>query len=247
MGSQYTIFADYYDCLMSNANYRARVDYLEKIFARYGHDPGLTLDLACGTGTVAIELKKRGIDVYGADASAEMLMLAQQKAYDEGLNILFLRQKMQELDLFGTIDTCICTLDSLNHIISKKELQRAFDKVSLFMNKGGLFVFDVNTVYKHSKILADNVFVYDKKDIFCVWQNKALEDNITRIELDFFEKSGKLYRRSSECFCERAYTDRELEEIIKSAGFEMLDIFGELSFEPPKAESQRNVYAVKKI
>ncbi|MGN0498307.1 MAG: class I SAM-dependent DNA methyltransferase [Acutalibacteraceae bacterium] len=246
MSGGYTVFSEFYDSLTSNVHYSERADYIEKLLKRYNHNPGITLDLACGTGSLTIELKKRGFDIYGADGSSDMLMIAQQKAYEEELSILFLCQKMQKLDLYGTIDTCICTLDSINHIINKDELQTAFDKVSLFMNKGGIFVFDVNTVYKHKYVLADNVFVYDKSSVFCVWQNTPLKDNITRIQLDFFEKSGNMYRRSSESFCERAYTSKELEEIIKKAGFEILDIFGEMTFDSPKDDSQRNVYVVKK-
>ena len=247
MNTAYSVFSDYYDSLTDNVHYSRRADYIQELFNHYRRTPGLTLDLACGTGTLTIELKKRGIDIYGADASPEMLMLAKQKSCDEGLDILFLCQKMQELDLFGTIDSCICTLDSVNHIINKEELQRAFNRVSLFMNKGGLFIFDVNTVYKHREILSDNVFVYDKGSVFCVWQNTPLKNNITRIDLDFFEKCGKLYRRSSESFCERAYTEIELEEIIKAAGFKILGITGDMTLSPPESNSQRNIYAVQKI
>lgn len=242
----YNIFSEYYDSLMTNAQYGKRADYIEKLLDRYGHNAGIVLDLACGTGSLTIELKKRGYDIYGVDGSADMLMIAQQKCCNEGLSILFLNQKMQLLDLYGTIDTCICTLDSLNHIINKDELQKAFNRVSLFMNKGGLFIFDVNTVYKHQNVLADNVFVYDKSSVYCVWQNTPLKDNTTRIDLDFFERSGKTYHRNSESFCERAYSAEELDEMLGNAGFEVLDIFGELTFNSPMADSQRNVYIVKK-
>lgn len=246
MSASYTVFSEFYDALTSNVHYTERADYIETLLKRYNHDSGITLDLACGTGSLTIELKKRGFDIYGADGSSDMLMIAQQKAYDAELSILFLCQKMQALDLYGTIDTCICTLDSLNHIINKDELQTAFDRVSLFMNAGGIFIFDVNTVYKHKYVLSDNVFVYDKSSVFCVWQNTPLKDNTTRIDLDFFERCGSMYRRSSESFCERAYAPEELEEIIKKSGFEILDIFGEMTFEAPKNDSQRNVYVLKK-
>lgn len=247
MSTAYTAFAQYYDELTQNVRYSERADYIESLLERFDHEPGLTLDLACGTGSLTVELKKRGLDIYGVDGSADMLMQAQSKAVVEGLDILFLNQKMQNLDLYGTIDTCICTLDSLNHIIKTEELQKVFDKVSLFMNPAGLFIFDVNTPYKHERILADNVFVYDKRDVFCVWQNTLLENLTIKINLDFFEKQGSLYRRYSESFCERAYTERELRDMLMSSGFEILSIYGELTFEAPGEDSQRNVYVVKKI
>lgn len=247
MSTAYTAFAQYYDELTQNVHYIKQADYIESLLKRFNHNPGLTLDLACGTGSLTVELKKRGLDIYGVDGSADMLMQAQSKAAAQGLSILFLNQRMQNLDLYGTIDTCICTLDSLNHIIKTEELQQAFDKVSLFLNPSGLFIFDVNTPYKHERILADNVFVYDKKDVFCVWQNTPLENLTTRISLDFFEKQGNLYRRYSESFCERAYTAKQLEDMLKNAGFEILSVFGELTFESPGDDTQRNVYIVKKI
>ena len=77
--------------------------------------------MACGTGSLTCELKKRGLDVYGIDASPDMLTKAQEKAAEGGLSILFLCQKMQQIDLYGTINTCFCTLDSLNRLPDAKQ------------------------------------------------------------------------------------------------------------------------------
>lgn len=130
----------------------------------------------------------KGIDVYGIDASAEMLSEAMQKSSEKGLNILYLKQKMQNLNLYGTIDTCICTLDSINHITKEEDVTKAFERVAFFMDKDGLFVFDVNTVYKHEQVLANNTFVYETDKVFCVWQNTLRENCVTDIDLDFLKK-----------------------------------------------------------
>ena len=148
----YASFAQYYDSLTHNVEYARRADYLCTLLAHLGHAPGLTLDLACGTGSLTVELAKRGMDIYGIDGSADMLSVARQKAAESGLDLLFLCQKMQKLDLYGTVDTVICALDSINHLTLEKDVQTAFDRVSLFMNPGGWFLFDVNTVYKLSLI-----------------------------------------------------------------------------------------------
>ena len=88
----------------------------------------------------------------------------------KGFLCCFLCQKMQNLDLYGTRGYCsVYMLDSLNHIVSEKELEKALRKVSLFMNPGALFVFDVNTPYKHREVLANQTFVYDTEEVFCVW------------------------------------------------------------------------------
>ena len=217
----YETFADYYDKLTANAEYQKRADYILEVLKKHNHTPGLTLDLACGTGSLTLELKKRGVDIYGVDASADMLSVALQKASDADEQILFLRQKMQNLDLYGTIDTCVCTLDSINHITDKSVLQKAFKKVSLFMNKGGIFMFDANTVYKHDHILADNVFVFDTDEVYCVWQNTPLEDNMVEISLDFFIPEGENYYRVTENFTEKAYTVEDLTSMLEEAGFSL--------------------------
>ena len=244
--SGYNSFSEYYDTLMQNVGYKERCEYILEIFERLGHDMGLSLDLACGTGSLTIELKKRGVDIYGVDASYEMLSHAMEKAGDNSLDILFLCQKMQSLDLYGTIDTCVCTLDSINHLTNPEDVQKTFDKVSLFMNPGGYFLFDANTVYKHREILSDNTFVYDAEDVFCVWRNSLKENNMIEIELDFFERSGKVYYRMTEEFCERAYTDEELTSMLEKSGFEVVRRYGDMTFVEPKANEQRVVYVARK-
>lgn len=245
----YSYFADYYDNLTNNVDYKQYAEYILKLAEKYNHSMGITLDLACGTGSLTVMLKKMGVDIYGIDASPEMLSVAQEKALDSEISgMLFLCQKMQNLDLYGTIDTCICTLDSINHITNINDVQKAFSKVSFFMNPNALFIFDVNTLYKHKQVLADNTFVYDTEQVFCVWQNTLLGDQRSvEISLDFFENLDGMYRRYSENFTERAYTHEEICKMLETAGFKLLDVFREMTFEEPKPDSQRNIYIAKKI
>lgn len=244
--SGYHIFSQFYDNLTFNVDYKKRADYIQSVLSFFKHEPGLMLDLACGTGSLTLELRSRGEDIYGVDGSSDMLSIAMEKAYDKGLDVLFLCQQMENLDLYGTIDTCLCTLDSLNHLTDKDKLQQTFDKVSLFMNPGGVFLFDVNTVYKHRHILGDNTFVYDTDEVFCVWQNSLKENNIINIELDIFEREGKGYRRHTERFKERAYETDELKAMLDKAGFSVLGVYRDMTLEPLGEDSDRAVFAAKK-
>lgn len=245
----YSYFADFYDGLTNNVNYNSYAKYILSIAQKYNHNMGITLDLACGTGTLTVLLKKMGVDIYGIDGSAEMLSVAQEKAINNDISgMLFLCQKMQNIDLYGTIDTCICTLDSINHITNIENVQKTFSKVSFFMNPKALFIFDVNTIYKHNEILANNTFVYDTKDVYCVWQNTLAKDKRTvEMSLDFFENIDGVYRRYSENFKERAYTHEEICSMLEKAGFKLLDVFEEMTFNKPTPKSQRNIYVAEKI
>ena len=243
--SGYQLFSRFYDNLTFNVDYVKRADYLQSVLSLCGHPWGLTLDLACGTGSLTLELKRRGVDIFGIDGSYDMLSQAMDKAYDEGFEILFLCQQMEKLDLYGTIDTCICTLDSLNHITDKAKLQTVFDRVALFMNPDGYFVFDVNTVYKHRQILGNNTFVYDTDSVYCVWQNSLKENNIVSIDLDLFEREAEAYHRYSEHFKERAYEIDELKEMLRKSGFEAVHVYDDMTTEPLKDNSDRAVFVAR--
>lgn len=244
----YSVFADFYDELTYDVDYKKRTAYLLKLFKKYGKKPTLLLDVACGTGGFSNCFAKQGIEVIGVDMSEEMLSLAREKSALEGLNVLYLCQKAQELDLYGTVDGAICCLDSLNHITDYNKLCKAFEKISLFLEPECLFIFDVNTEYKHREILGDNVFVIDREQIYCVWANSYdKKKNTVNIMLDFFVKEDDRYSRFSEEFSERAYSGIELEKALEKAGLEIVDIFEELTEKPLNEKSQRAIYITKKV
>lgn len=244
----YNNFAFVYDELMWDVDYKKRTAYLMKLFKKYGAAPTLLLDLACGTGGFSAEFAKLGTEVIGVDMSEEMLSIARENSAERGLDVLFLCQKAEELDLYGTVDGAICCLDSLNHITDYKTLCEALEKVSLFLEEGKLFIFDVNTEYKHKEVLGDNIFVIDRDNIYCVWANNySSKNNMVEISLDFFVKDGESYQRSCEQFFERAYTKQELEKALSKAGLEILEIFDDMSENPLNDKSQRAIYVTRKV
>ncbi|MDO4460127.1 MAG: class I SAM-dependent methyltransferase [Clostridia bacterium] len=245
--SNYDIFAMYYDSLTKNVDYAGRADYISELLRRHNHDAGITLDLACGTGSLTLELYKRGYDVYGIDNSMSMLSVAKDKTYDEGADILFLCQNMQNLDLYGTVNTVICALDSINHLSDAKQIFETFKKVSLFMEPGGYFIFDFNTPYKHLNVLRDRVFIYDTPDVYCVWKNRINKETLrVNIDLDFFGKVDKLYDRSSERFSEITYETDFITDLLRKAGFDEIEVFDDMTFEPQKEKSERITFCCRK-
>ena len=246
--TEYDVFSKYYDSLMQDIDYCAKTEYALELFKKFGKVPTLLLDVGCGTGGFSFEFAKKGIDVIGADISEGMLTVAKQRAKEKETDILFLNQSAAELDLYGTVDGAVCFMDTINHIVSKSELQKSFNRISLFLEKDALFVFDVNTPYKHSEILGDNTFVFENDEVFCVWQNFHNKRNgVTDIFLDFFEKSDDNYIRNHDEFCERAYTFEELTVMREKTGFKTEKIYGEDSFVKPSKTSQRAVFVARKV
>lgn len=245
----YSSFAGVYDALMKNADYKTRADYICKILFRHNIKNGLLLDLACGTGELSSELSRRGFEVIGTDASPEMLAVAQMKAANDGENILFLCQRMQETDLYGTVGAIVCTLDSINHLSSLEELNETFSRLKNFIDIGGIMIFDVNTPYKHKNVLGNNTFVYDEPGVFCVWQNTLYSDEKTvGINLDFFIKeNGGKYSRRSESFKERAFSREELTAAFTDASFSLEAVYKENSFLSPDETTEREIYVIKRV
>ena len=246
----YRDFAFFYDLLMKNADYESRFGYIIGLLAENGIGEGILLDMACGTGTLSKMFAQKGFDVVGIDASEEMLSRAQEKKLEKNFDALFLCQKMEELDMFGTVDAAVCTLDSLNHVTEKEKIREIFRRVALFMNDNGLFIFDVNTLYKHRRVLENNAFVFDTENVFCVWQNTLLEDNeTTQINLDIFEgdeEEEDVYIRYSEEFFERGYELDFLKKTLENYRFEVVGIYDDMTKEPVREDSERAIFVCKK-
>ena len=245
----YSQFSQFYDALMCDVDYKARTDYICTLFKKYDKIPTLLLDLACGTGGFSNELAKRNISVIGVDLSSEMLSVAREKSAQQGIDVLYLCQNACELDLFGTVDGAVCCMDSINHITDYNDLCEAFKRVSLFLEKDRIFIFDVNTLHKHRNVLGNNTFVIEQDDVFCVWDNFFDEESgITEINLDFFiTDDGENYKRYSDFLKERAYSEDELKKALNMAGFEVLEIFDELTCHPVRLNSERAFYVARKV
>lgn len=246
--SGYKSFAYFYDRLTENVDYKGMAHQIDSWVKRFGGRKGILLDTACGTGSLCMELARLGYDVIGVDSSDDMLNAALDKKFDSGLDIQYLRQDMRSLDMYGTIDVTVCTLDSVDHLSSKEDALKAFKCVSLFAYPDGMFIFDVNTLHKHRDVLADNAFVYNLDGLYCGWQNEYDKtDSSVHIWLDFFEEQNGSWQRYSEDFREIYLSHEVLTELLADAGFEILGVFGGYSDTPLEDDSERAVYVCRRI
>lgn len=247
MGS-YEFLADSYDQLTADVRYAAWADYLEKHFRKSAIPVRTVLDLACGTGSLSAELALRGYEMIGVDQSAEMLAVAAEKCRDlPGIAPIFLNQPMEKLDLYGTIDACVCCLDSINYVITPAALRRAFARVHLFLMPGGLFVFDV----KPPEILegADGeVYLDETEDTYCVWRaDYSRRRRVLTYGMDIFRlRENDVWERGEEVHEEYAYTLEELEQYLREAGFTEVRRWGNLKLRPPRPGEERVFFTARK-
>ena len=244
--NEYRDFAAFYDSLTGDVDYAAWAEYILSLLRLHGGDSRQMLDLACGSGSLSVELAGRGADMVAVDGSADMLAIAREKAADAGADILFLCQDMRELDLYGTVDSAVCMLDSLSHLLTTDGLAAVFRRLGLFIAPGGLLVFDVNTPHKHAVTLGNNAFVFETDELMCVWRNtyEKARRQVT-MRLDFFLEDGDVYRRYTDEVRERAYSMGTWKRLLEEAGFTLLGVYGERSPQPPEENADRWVFVAR--
>ncbi len=246
----YDLVAPIYDHVNKEIDYSKWADFIENAVGRYGiPQTELVLDLACGTGSMTLELAKRGYDMIGVDLSVEMLNVARNRAYDDEVNskVLWLCQDMTEFELYGTVDLVVSCLDSINHLTNVKDLKKCFSLVNNYLNPNGIFVFDINGRGKFERVYADKTYVVEDSESFCVWQNfynpksKTCDFCITMFE----EGDDGSYTRYDEHQRERVYSINNIKKTLKETGLSFVGAYSNYEFDNASDDDER-IYIIAK-
>ena len=240
----YNEFAYFYDEFNGEADYEALYAQVKARLDAHGISSGILADLGCGTGELTLMLAQAGYDMIGIDQSEEMLCVVRDKAEQLGLSggLLLLQQDLCALDLYGTIRGAVSTFDTLNHI---PDLDKAIANAAFCMEKGGVFLFDMNTPYKHQAVLGENVFTFEEEDARCVWRNHYDPDarrvTIT-VDIDY-QETGEHFHEE---FFEYTYTLAEIKAALEKNGFTLESVCDGESFGPLTEESERYFFCAVK-
>lgn len=235
----YSGFAEVYDLFMDNVPYEDWSKYLIQILRQYHIEDGLVLDLGCGTGKMTRLLAQAGYDMIGVDISEEMLGVARAKEADS--DILYLNQDMREFELYGTVKAVVSVCDSMNYITEEEDLLTVFQLVNNYLDPGGIFVFDLNTIYKYRSVLGETTICENREEGSFIWENYYDEEEaVNEYDLTLFvkEEDGK-YRKYEETHYQRGYELGVIRDIIAQSGLELIACFGENSFQEPKEDCER--------
>lgn len=242
----YTSFASVYDLFMDNVPYEEWCAFLCKILAQHGITDGPVLDLGCGTGKMTRLMSEQGYDMTGIDNAAEMLQIAAMELGE--VPILYLLQDMQDLELDGCVRAVYSVCDCVNYVLDEEELQQAFSRVHEYLEEDGVFIFDVNTSYKYTKLLAENTFAESRDEGSFIWDNYYdEEERINEYDLTLFIPEGdELYRRYTETHYQRNYETETLLKLLKNAGFTDICVYDDYTDAPLCETSERAVFVAKK-
>ena len=235
--------APHYDALMENVPYDLWAQYVAQLAIRSGRPilpGGRLLDLATGTGSLALQFAAQGCSVTGIDRSAPMLHQAGRNARSRDLHVTFLCRDLRDFELPSDFDHAVCLYDSLNYITDPPALERTFANVRAALQPNGLFIFDVNTVHA----LEAELFTQENSPgagVEYQWNSKYNKrTRLSRIKMDFRvlatgETISAVHRQ-------RAYTDQEIRDHLSNARFAQVQAYEAYQFIPPTRKSDRVFY-----
>ncbi len=270
----YTGFAQVYDMFMDNVPYEEWSRYLVGLLKEYGVTEGIVLELGCGTGKMTRLLSRAGYDMIGIDNSEEMLQMAreaesesedclaaeeeskseaclaaEEESKSEAESILYLLQDMREFELYGTVKAAVSICDCVNYILEEEELLQVFRLVNNYLDPGGIFIFDLNTLYKYREVLGENVICENREEGSFLWENfYDEEENINQYDLTLFireKETSQLYRKYEETHFQRGYELKQVRMLLEQAGLEVLAVFDGFTREPVRTDSQRVTIVAK--
>jgi len=245
----YEEFAAYYDRLMADVDYDHWTKYLLELLQTNGVEPDQSiLDCACGTGEITLRLHKAGYRMTGADVSARMLEIAQQKARKAGAKIAFVQQQMQQLSVHKPVSAITCACDGVNYLLSPEYVSAFFTGANRALKDRGLLLFDISSDYKLEKILGGQTFGEDEPECTYLWQNCFDEKTrLLEMRLAFFTPDGRgAYKRFDEWHVQRAHTRQEIDTWLAEAGFTLEGAYDAFTMDEPAPTSERIQFVARK-
>ena len=233
----YEKLAFVYDHLMSHVNYELWADYVYNISKPYINQKSSILELAGGNGKFSDIFIKFYQNIIISDISFEML--------SSGINNLSkVCCEMQSLPFKTKFDFIYSTFDSINYLISKKDLLKLFIEVQNILSKDGIFTFDVSLEKNSLRHAGDSPRTSRSNNIR--YKHLSLYNKNSRIHKNIFEIkfNGTTYK---EVHKQKIYPFELYFDLLEKANLFVINCYEAFSFEQAKSSSQRAQFVVRKI
>lgn len=237
----YQTFAQLYDQLFDSDMYKKWEKFT---LANIKKTDCNLLDLAGGSGRLAVLLAKHDINVTVADFSDEMLSLAHQHSVENNVSMELIEADMRDLDGQTKYDAITCYADSLCYLDNENDLLQVFSEVANHLEDDGVFLFDMITPHQTDDIYPG--FMYNYQDEDCqrafMWQSYGDDDVEHGVihDLTFFNQlENGDYKRLSETHYERAYELPLIKSLLAQAGFTSVEVGSDFSLEMKDKDATR--------
>ena len=159
--------------------------------------------------------------------------------------ILYLLEDMRELELYGSVRAVVSVCDSMNYILEEADLREVFSRVHEYLEEDGIFIFDLNTVYKYRDLLGETTIAENREEGSFIWENYFDEESaVNEYDLTLYiREDGESYRRFEEVHYQRAYDLKTIDRLLADAGMELTAAYDAFTKEPVRDDSER-IYVV---
>ncbi|MEO1022527.1 MAG: class I SAM-dependent methyltransferase [Bacteroidota bacterium] len=240
----YTKLAPLYDTLMQDVDYESWADYLDEIIQTHHPDAYAVLELACGTGNLALSLSE--LETYritASDGSPEMMNIAAQRfeAADDFIRPLVLN--FLTLNLDERFDVIFTLFDSVNYLHSDQDIQRFLDQTLRVLKPGGLLIFDFSTPknslesvdYLNNDYGTSGLLRFQRSSRYDTKEGYHYNEFI----IEELNDEGSITGTFSEVHRQKAYTLEHMLSIVEQTPYHRLASYEDFELEPATEHSTR--------
>lgn len=219
----YDPFAEIYNQHWGNTFLSAILPIIDNLILSKLKNNARILDLCCGTGQLSQKISALGYRVTGIDGSSAMLKYARENAP----RVEFIQDDARSFTLPIKFHAAVSVFDSLNHIMSLKELKSVFSHVYAVLQNGGLFLCDLNTEPGYLYEWSGSHFTIVEEDHVCVVENTYnARRRIATFDATIFRYTdGNWYRNDLKIY-QKCHAPSRIKSALKSVGFTGVEVFG---------------------
>ncbi len=256
----YDSFARYYD--LKYQHIADDLDFYREMARRSGANARV-LELACGSGRIALPLLRAGFHVTGLDLSEKMLEITRQKLAAEPPEIArrghFLQGDMRDpaevLDN-AQFDLIFIGLNSFQHLLTQPDQLACLRAVRQHLAPAGLFIVDVFNPEEKESYPADGRMEYDgaiynpekHSTVHVFLSTVAFVADQRRQYHYFFDETqadGAIRRTVAQLNLRYIYRF-ELQLLLEKAGFAIEDLYGSYDFDEYGAGSSKLIFLCRR-
>jgi SAM-dependent methyltransferase len=245
----YHYLALYYDSMFLEFGQKVGRPMRNEILGPLMKNVHSACDLACGTGTAALDLARQGIRTYAVDLSPGMCRAARAKAKRAAVKIQVIRADMRDFRLPEPVDLITCEFDAINHVPAKEDLKQVAACAAAALTPGGHFCFDANNLLSFKKVWRGAWWNEQPGVVMVMRSNYDAKRRMGVSDVEWFIQEGKLWRRRSERVEEVCWTATEIRETLRAAGFGRIRTWDQARFfgkDFPLTKGCRTVWLARK-
>ena len=242
----YSVLADIYDIVMKDVDYETWTDYIDDIILEHNPNSADVLELACGTGTMALSLEElECYNIVATDASPHMIRRAQAKADQIHSDVEFITMNFLDLQLDQKFDAVYMVFDSINYLHEEEKIIELHRQVKQVLKPGGIFIYDFTTPRNSRKAInylnneqqqIDNRYRYHRESLYSakerVHTNRFLIEKLDQQSQTVVEAFREQHRQ-------RIYTFKEITDMVKRTDFTILNAYDGFELKPAHKKSLR--------